>query len=131
MLFSFAVSLFIAFFPKCPFCWAAYLSLFGLTGSLAIPYRPWLLPVSILLLMINLTVLYFTRGKHGLRPFWLSVAGAALIVVNRLYFPSVLFVITGALLLLSAALWNSLSGRMSASVNFVAAALFKKTFHKH
>ena len=38
-------SLGVAFFPKCPVCWAAYLSVFGIAGLEQIPYAPWLQPV--------------------------------------------------------------------------------------
>jgi protein SCO1/2 len=32
----------VVFFPKCPLCWAAYLSAMGITGVQNIPYSPWI-----------------------------------------------------------------------------------------
>jgi protein SCO1/2 len=43
-IFATLASLAFAFFPKCPVCWAAYLSLFGIVALEQIPYAPWLLP---------------------------------------------------------------------------------------
>src|SRR5262249_51879337 len=36
-----ATSAGVAFFPKCPVCWAAYLSMFGVAGLQSVPYAPW------------------------------------------------------------------------------------------
>lgn len=71
----------VAFFPKCPFCWAAYLSALGLSGfELAFP--PWLYPM-----------LWFVLGVHvvssGLRSrttgkwysFVMAAAGAGLLLL--------------------------------------------------
>ena len=49
-------SLALAFFPKCPICWAAYLSVFGIAGLDRIPYSPWLQPVLAKAMLINLAV---------------------------------------------------------------------------
>jgi len=43
--------------PKCPFCLAAYLSVFGITGLQINPYFNFLLPVIIVITWINLIVL--------------------------------------------------------------------------
>lgn len=109
---SLLLNLFIAFFPKCPLCWAAYLSLIGLAGAHAITYRPWILPLAMLLLMVNLGTLYLQRKGRSLKPFWLSLAGSVLIVVNRLYFASTELMLFGASALLLASLWSALSKRM-------------------
>ena len=125
---SFLLSIFVAFFPKCPLCWAAYLSLFGLAGSYSIPYHCWMLPVSIVLLGINLLALYFNKEKHRANPFWLSLAGAIIIISNRLFFSSSMLLIAGAVLLLTASLWNTLSWRMSAAVHALTIARVKRFF---
>lgn len=113
---SFVMAVIIAFFPKCPFCWAAYMSIFSFLGLNTIEYQPWLLPVFIVLFFANLVSLYFTRKRHGYKLLLLSLTGAALIVLNRLYWNVPIMVYCGAALLIIASLWNSLSGRMVNSI---------------
>lgn len=122
---SFVLSLFIAFFPKCPFCWAAYLSLFGLFDSNSIPYKPWFLPLSICLLFINILSLYITRKRHNAKPLVLSIAGAAIIVLNRMLLQWGFLIFTGGALLVIASLWNSFPKRMSTSLKIYSLALLK------
>lgn len=113
---SFLMAVVIAFFPKCPFCWAAYMSIFSFLGLNTIKYQPWLLPVFIVLFFANLLSLYLTRKRHGYKLLLLSLAGATLIVLNRLYWNMPVVVYCGASLLVIASLWNSLSGRMANSI---------------
>jgi hypothetical protein len=69
-----------AFFPKCVMCWTAYLSVFGLAGLERIPYEPWLLPVFIALMLVNIASLW--PGQRGnVAAFALAVAGAQVILV--------------------------------------------------
>ncbi|SEW34891.1 hypothetical protein [Chitinophaga arvensicola] len=120
---SFWISLFIAFFPKCPFCWAAYLSFLGVAGAGAIPYKPWFLPLAIVLLALNLGALYLSRKKRRQAPFWISLAGATIILLNRYYFQMTPLVFAGAALLLIAALYNALPQRMVTSLKFYVARI--------
>lgn len=113
---SFLMAVIIAFFPKCPFCWAAYMSMFSFLGLNTIAYQPWLLPVFIVLFFANLVSLYYNRKRHGYKLLLLSLAGASLIVLNRLYWNIPVMVWCGAALLMLASLWNSLSGRMVNSI---------------
>jgi hypothetical protein len=69
-----------AFFPKCVLCWTAYLSVFGLAGLERIPYAPWLLPVFIALMLVNVASVW--PGQRGnVAAFALAVAGAQVILV--------------------------------------------------
>ncbi len=71
----------IAFlFPKCPMCWAAYMSIFSAWGIQGIPYIPQLIYVFPVIMVINL-YLQFSYGKHLNRmlPFFLNLTGIALI----------------------------------------------------
>lgn len=113
---SFLMAVIIAFFPKCPFCWAAYMSMFSFLGLNTIKYQPWLLPVFIVLFFANIVSLYLTRKRHGYKLLLLSLAGATLIVLNRLYWNMPVVVYCGAALLVVASLWNSLSSRMVNSI---------------
>lgn len=85
-VFGTAVALALALFPKCPFCWAAYLSLFGIVGLESIPYSPWLQPVLAILLLSNLTSIWFrARGTGRMIPFYLVTAGAIAIVASKAF----------------------------------------------
>jgi len=73
----------VVFFPKCPFCWAAYLSVFGISGLQSIPFSPWLLPVIFGVMMFNLVLLYRKAAvRNGLFPFWISLTGTFLVVIG-------------------------------------------------
>jgi protein SCO1/2 len=77
-----ALAVVTAFFPKCPVCWAAYLSVFGVAGLDSLPYSPWLLPVFVTLLLVNLVSVRRRSASQGTTvPFWLTAAGAAVILV--------------------------------------------------
>jgi hypothetical protein len=75
------LSLATAFFPKCPVCWAAYLSFFGIAGLEQLPYSPWLLPLLACLMLINLGSLWLQRRSQGAVGFYFAAAGAFLILV--------------------------------------------------
>jgi protein SCO1/2 len=77
-------SLGVAFFPKCPVCWAAYLSVFGIAGLQRIPYSPWLQPVLAAVVLINLASLWLRGRSTGrMSGFYLAGAGALAILVSR------------------------------------------------
>jgi protein SCO1/2 len=76
------LSLAAAFFPKCPVCWAAYLSVFGIAGLEQLPYSPWLLPLLASLMLINLGSLWLQqRSRQWTGGFYLAATGAFLIFV--------------------------------------------------
>lgn len=113
---SFLMAILIAFFPKCPLCWAAYMSLLGSWGIQTIPYKPWLLPVFCILLLVNIVSLYLTGKKHHYLPLAFSIAGALLVISNRYYFHSQQLMYTGAALLIISSLWNTLPVRIINSI---------------
>jgi protein SCO1/2 len=77
-------SLAMAFFPKCPICWSAYLSVFGIASLKQIPYSPWLQPVLFAMMLINLGSVWL-RGRSTGRMigFYLVSAGALAIVLSK------------------------------------------------
>jgi protein SCO1/2 len=78
-------SLGVAFFPKCPVCWAGYLSLFGVAGLNQIPYSPWLQPLLGAAMLINLASAWLRGRSTGRRSgFYLVAAGAFAIVLSKL-----------------------------------------------
>ena len=110
-LFSLLLSLLIAFFPKCPVCWAVYMSMFGGLGLAQLPYLKWLLPVLLLLFAFNLFFLYLKARKTGYGPFLLTLAGALIILVGRNFFiadKEILY--AGMLMVLIGSLWSGFSG---------------------
>lgn len=101
--------LLIAVFPKCPVCWAAYMSAFGIAGMKGIPYAPWLLPLFILGVGINLWILYQARNKrNGLVPFGVSGMGAALLLIGGLWLDLSGAMYAGIFLILAGSILNSL-----------------------
>lgn len=78
-------SLGIAFFPKCPLCWAAYLSVFGIAGLERLPYAPRLQLALAAVLLINLVILWFRGRSTGpMSGFWLAGAGALVIGIAKI-----------------------------------------------
>jgi protein SCO1/2 len=74
----------VAFFPKCPICWAAYLSVFGIAGLDQIPYSPWLQPLLATVILINLASVWLrARATGRMISFYLASAGAILIIVSK------------------------------------------------
>ncbi|MFN0215142.1 MAG: hypothetical protein ACKVT2_12875, partial [Saprospiraceae bacterium] len=55
----------VAFFPKCPICWAAYMSMFGSFGLARTPYMGWLFPVLICFLGLHLLLLLKKAPQKG------------------------------------------------------------------
>jgi protein SCO1/2 len=78
----------VALFPKCPICWATYLSALGIAGLERIPYSPQLVPLLVAVMVIN-------AGASGLRgystgryaAFALTLAGTVAILM-ALTFPA-------------------------------------------
>jgi protein SCO1/2 len=72
----------LALFPKCPMCWAAYLSLFGVAGVEWLSHSAWLWPLLVLVMLSNVAALWWLgrRSKRRLG-FYLSLAGALTILV--------------------------------------------------
>ena len=69
-------SLAFAFFPKCPVCWAAYLSGFGIAGLSRIPYAPWLAPAFAALMLLNVAAVWLrSRATRRMAGFYLVTAG--------------------------------------------------------
>jgi protein SCO1 len=84
-LFGTLASVGIAFFPKCPLCWGAYLSVFGIAGLERIPYAPGLPVAFAAVLLTNLVSLWFRGHSTGrMSGFWLAGAGALVMGIAKL-----------------------------------------------
>lgn len=112
-VFSIAVALGLALFPKCPFCWAAYLSLFGIAGLETIPYSPWLQPILAILLLSNLTSVWFRARTTGrMLPFYLVTGGALTIILSKALTAPVAASFAGVLLTLIGSIWSTFSRQL-------------------
>jgi mercuric ion transport protein len=104
------VGILMAFLPKCPFCLAAYLSMFGSAGLALTPYIGWLYPVLIAFLVLHLLLLFQKAPGKGYGPFLFSLTGALIILVSRAFLPlNPVLTVSGIVLILSGSLWNSFS----------------------
>ncbi|WP_276133773.1 hypothetical protein [Polluticoccus soli] len=75
----------VAFFPKCPVCWAGYMSLFGAIGLQSIPYTPQVLFLFIAGMAVNLYIQYrICRRNHRMRAFVLNLVGVTAVVCGYL-----------------------------------------------
>lgn len=112
-LFSASPPLLAALFPKCPLCWAAYLSALGITGMEGVRYAPWALFVLVLLMPANLYLIY-RRARHRdwNHPFYLSAAGVCVALVG-LYFNAPYASYAGAAVILFGSLLNSLPSNVT------------------
>jgi mercuric ion transport protein len=105
---SIFTSLLIAFFPKCPFCWAIYMSMLGTLGIAKLPYMPWLLPVLLLFLGLHLFIIYKKSKQKGYLPLLLSLTGSIVLIAERSFFQSEQWLlIIGMLMIISGSLLNS------------------------
>ncbi len=109
-IYSVTISLLIGLFPKCPVCWAAYMSIFGSYGISKLPYMPWLMPILIGFLGFHLFLVYRNIKNKGMAPFIISVIGAFITIGGKLIFPdSNAIMVIGMVLILMGSLWNSFS----------------------
>ncbi len=106
---TFIFPLLIAVFPKCPVCWAAYMSAFGIASIKDIPYSPWLVPLFALGIGVNLWSLYRVRNKrNGLTPFQISSLGVVSLLVFGLWLELQTGMYVGILLIFLGSILNSL-----------------------
>jgi hypothetical protein len=100
----------IALLPKltCPACWPAYAGLLSSLGIGFVNYTPYLLPLTILFLILAVASLsYRARNRRGYKPFILGVLAAIIIVISKFVFDSDLAMYGGITLLMGASLYNS------------------------
>jgi mercuric ion transport protein len=97
-----------ALLPKlaCPACWPAYAGLLSAMGLGFVDYTPWLLPATLLFLIVTLVALA-RRPRRGYAPLVLGVLAGALVVAGKFGFDSDSVTYTGVLLLVAASAWNA------------------------
>jgi protein SCO1/2 len=116
-----AASLGVAFFPKCPVCWGAYMSALGIAGLGPIPYAPWLQPVLAAIVAVNLaSIALRARATGSWLPLGLAAAGASLITLSLFESAPPAVAIAGVVLTAAGSLLSALTltwsrGRVGAS----------------
>ncbi len=116
-IFGTLASLGVAFFPKCPICWAAYLSVFGIAGLNQIPYSPWLQPMLIAVMLINLASVWLRGRSTGrMSGFYLVSAGALAIVLLNMGLGWENAAVWGVALTLAGSLMSALGGKNASQV---------------
>lgn len=109
-IYSGVLSVLIAFFPKCPVCWAVYMSALGGLGITQIPYMGWLLPILVSLMCIHLFLLYRKINHEGYIPFVLSIIGTSTVLLCRLLpINNKLILFIGMACIIGGSLWSSFS----------------------
>ena len=110
-------SIAIAFFPKCPVCWAAYLSMLGVTGLIQIPYSPWIQPILAILMIANIASVWL-RGRATGRMIgpYLVTLGALTILASRINSGSIKLAALGIVLTLAGSLLSVVSSMSLRSV---------------
>ena len=100
----------VAFIPKlfCPACWPAYAGLLTAFGIGFIDYTPYLLPLTLVFVVIALAaLLYKAKQRHGYFPFYLGIISSVVLVIGKFYFESDFSMYTGLGLLVLASIWNT------------------------
>jgi protein SCO1/2 len=132
-LFGTLASLGVAFFPKCPICWAAYLSVFGIAGLNQIPYSPWLQPVLVAVMLINIASVWLRgRATGRMAGFYLVSAGALGIVVSKMAPGWEKTAVWGVALTLAGSLLSALRATNSRSlIEKLLGQIWRKQFSNH
>lgn len=118
-VFSVLLSVMLAFFPKCPICWAAYLGAFGVSSLQSIPYSPSVILVLAGTMVLNLFLLLRTaKVRNGLVPFWVTLFGFLSVSLGYLLSSQTTSII-GIIMIFIGAIINSLSFRQWSKVNLI------------
>jgi protein SCO1 len=89
---SVIVSAVLVFFPKCPFCVAAYLSMLGISQVQFFTIKAWMIPMLGAMLLINLgALLWMAWKRRWFLPFYVSLAGAAMAAASAISKDEVIF----------------------------------------
>ena len=92
----------------CPACWPAYAGMLSSLGIGFVNYTPYLLPVTILFLIIAIAALaYRAKNRRGYKPLVLGIVASLLILFGKFLFEIDLLLYAGLVLLITVSIWNS------------------------
>jgi len=97
-----------AMLPKltCPACWPAYAALLSALGVGFIDYTPYLLPLTMVFLVVTLAILAW-RPRRGYAPLALGLLAAAIMLTGSFVIDSDTATYAGVALLVGASTWNA------------------------
>jgi protein SCO1/2 len=86
------------------------MSFFGIAGLESIPYSPWLQPLFAILLLFNLTSVWFRARSTGrLLPFYLVSLGAIALISSKAFAGLDVLGMTGVVLTLAGSIWSTIA----------------------
>ncbi len=92
---------------SCPACWPAYAGLLSALGIGFVNYTPYLLPITVLFLMIAVFALAFrAKRRRGYRPAFTGLIATIIIIVGKFVLSLGLLTYSGIGLLIIASIWN-------------------------
>jgi len=100
----------MALLPKlaCPACWPAYAGVLSALGLGFVNYTPFLLPLTVLFLLVSVGSLFFSARRHRrIEPLALGISGATIVVVGKFVWNSDIVMFGGLAFLVCASLWNT------------------------
>jgi len=101
-----------AFFPKCPACWAAYLSVVGMVGIRQIPYPSRMQPLFMALMLVNVVSVWFrARVIRDMGGFYFVFAGTFAIILAETVIGGGNVAALGVALMCAGSLWNAVGRR--------------------
>lgn len=91
----------------CPACWPLYAGLLSASGLGFVNYTPFLLPLTVLLLVVAIIPLAWKmQQRWGSKPLLTGLAGTALIMFGKFCLGSQPLYYAGIAILLAASIWN-------------------------
>jgi mercuric ion transport protein len=105
-----------ALLPKltCPACWPAYASFLGIFGITFVNYTPYLLPLTLIFLLIVLISLFYrAKQRRGFGPFFIGLIGSVILSVGKFNFDSDVGMYVGLAIIMAASLWNTWPKKVS------------------
>jgi len=109
IIYNSLIPILLAFFPKCPLCWAAYLSAFGISGISWLTYNPKYLAVLIVAMLLNVFIIYRQSRLNNYYPLILSLLGSSLLVLAIVFNLNMGLRICGITFIITSSLLNTFS----------------------
>ncbi|MBW8015732.1 MAG: hypothetical protein FVQ82_06060 [Planctomycetes bacterium] len=103
---------------SCPACWPAYAGLLSAFGIGFVNYTPYLLPITVLFLMITVFALAFrAKRRRGYGPTFTGLIAAIFIIAGKFTLSLGVLVYSGIGLLIIASIWNLWPGKNKGNVS--------------